>query len=39
MAKKEKAVSSRVLKPKKKGVAKKHLNKHESKKLYNSQGR
>lgn len=31
--------SGRVVKPKKKGKAKKHRNKHESYKPYNSQGR
>lgn len=38
MAKKE-TVSVRGAKPRKKGKAKKHKNKHESKKEYNSQGR
>jgi hypothetical protein len=39
MAKKEKASVSKVVKPKKKGEQKKHRNKHESVKKYNSQGR
>jgi len=38
MAKKE-STGTRLVKPKKKGDAKKHRNKHESVKKYNAQGR
>jgi hypothetical protein len=39
MAKKEKASVSKVVKPKKKGKAKKRPNKKESKKVYVGQGK
>lgn len=38
MAKVKKEVVKRIIKTKKKGVAKKHPNKHESVKKYNRQG-
>jgi len=39
MAKVKKEAVKRIIKTKKKGVAKKHLNKHEDSKKYNRQGR